>query len=41
MSLYPGGLKRGIKSALEPEWTFIRVGLFPGRPLFEILRYVF
>ena len=24
MGLYPGGLKRGINFALEPEWAFIR-----------------
>ena len=40
MSLYPGGLKSGINFTLEPECAYIRVGLYPGGPLFGILRYV-
>ena len=28
MGLYPGGLKNGINFALEPEWAYIRVGLY-------------
>ena len=40
MSLYPGGLKSGINFALEPEWGYIRVGLYTGGPLFTILRYI-
>ena len=28
MDLYPCGLKCGINFALEPEWAYIRVGLY-------------
>ena len=28
MGLYPGGLKNGINFELEPEWAYIRVGLY-------------
>ena len=38
MGLYPGGLKSWINFALEPEWAYIQVGLYPGRPLFGILQ---
>ena len=34
-----GELKSGINFALEPEWAYIRVGLYPGVPLYRILRY--
>ena len=37
MGLYPGGHKSGIYFALEPEWIYIRMGLYPGGPLFQIL----
>ena len=40
MGLYPGGLKRGIDFALEPEWAYIWVDLYPGGSLFATLRYV-
>ena len=38
MGLYPGGLKTGIDFASESEWAYIRVGLYPGGSLFQILR---
>ena len=28
MDLYPCGLKNGTNFALEPEWAYIRVGLY-------------
>ena len=28
MSVYSGGLKSGINFELEPEWTYIWVGLY-------------
>ena len=40
IKVYPGGLKRGRNFALEPEWTDIQVGLYPGGPLFGILQYL-
>ena len=40
IKVYPGGLKRGRNFALEPEWTNIQVGLYPGGPLFGILQYL-
>ena len=30
MGLYQGGLKSGIHFALEPEWAYIRAGLYWG-----------
>ena len=38
MNQYLGGFKSGINFALEPEWVYIRVSLYPGGPLFVILR---
>ena len=38
MGAYPGGLKSGISFALEPEWAYVRVGLYPGGPLFGICK---
>ena len=40
MCLYPGGLKSVINFSLEPEWSYIQLGLYPGGPLFGILRYL-
>ena len=39
MGLYSGGLKSRINFALEPEWTYIRVDVYPSAPLFGVLRY--
>ena len=39
MGLYQGGLKSGVNFVLEPEWAYIRAGIYPGGPLFGILRY--
>ena len=38
MALCAGGIKSGINFALEPEWAYIQVGLYPGGTLFGILR---
>ena len=32
MGLYLGGLQSQINFALESEWFYIRVGLYPGEP---------
>ena len=41
MCLHPGGLKSGIKFALEPERTYIWVGQYLGVPLIGFLRIMF
>ena len=38
MALYPVGLKSWINFALEPEWAYIGLSLYPGGPLFGIVR---
>ena len=38
-ALYPGGLKSGINFALEPQWTYIWMGLYPDGSLLGILRH--
>ena len=38
MGLYPVGVKSGINFALEPEWAYIRMSLYPDEPLFGILQ---
>ena len=39
MGLHSGGLKSRTNFALEPEWAYIRVDLYPSAPLFGVLRY--
>ena len=38
-ALHPGRLKSGINFALEPQWTYIWMGLYPDGSLFGILRH--
>ena len=40
MGLCPDGLKNGINFAIEQEWAYIEVGLYPGGSLLEILQYL-
>ena len=38
-ALHPGRLKSGINFALEPQWTYIWMGLYPDGSLLGILRH--